>query len=82
MQWHKGFKGTLLTHGFVKGETLDEFELKTVLESVVIYRERLTDISWFTRALNEPIARMANKEDGCSGRFYSPPSMVLTLRAS
>jgi hypothetical protein len=82
IQWHKGFNGTLLTHSFVKDEALDEFELKTVIDSIAVYRERLTDISWFMRALNEPIARMANKEDGCTGRFYSPPSMALTLRAS
>jgi hypothetical protein len=33
-------------------------------------------------SLSEPIARQVNKEDGCTGRFYSLPSMVLTLRAS
>jgi hypothetical protein len=32
--------------------------------------------------LNEYIAREANKEDKCTRRFYSLPSMALNLRAS
>jgi hypothetical protein len=43
---------------------------------------RLYDISWLMRNLNEYIAREANKEDKCTGRFYSLPSMALTLLAS
>jgi hypothetical protein len=42
----------------------------------------LYDISWLMRNLNEYIAREANKEDKCIGRFYSLPSLALTLRAS
>ena len=34
------------------------------------WRARLWNLSWMMRALNEFIARRANKEDGVSGRFW------------
>ncbi|GAC15509.1 transposase [Aliiglaciecola lipolytica] len=42
----------------------------TLSSTVSIYRQRLYDISWFMRELNEPIARQANKEDDCTGHFW------------
>jgi hypothetical protein len=34
------------------------------------YRARLWDLSWYMRVLNESISRMANAEDGVTGRFW------------
>jgi hypothetical protein len=39
-------------------------------ERLTVLRERLGNLSWFMRCLSEPIARRANREDDCSGRFW------------
>jgi len=37
---------------------------------ICTYRSRLNSISWFMKSLNEWISRKANKEDGCTGKFW------------
>jgi len=39
-------------------------------EKVQMWRDRLADLSWFMRCLNESISRRANKEDNCTGHFW------------
>ena len=69
-RWHQLFKGTLFTQQFMNSENLSTVIINCVNETAEIYRKRLMDISWFMRALNEPIARRANFEDNCTGRFW------------
>ncbi|MFT3806834.1 transposase [Arenimonas sp.] len=44
--------------------------LMTQPERLQRIRSRLSDLSWLMKCLAEPIARAANGEDGCKGRFW------------
>lgn len=69
-RWMRLFNGNVVINRFLNGECKCQGELDKVQETISIWRERLSDISWFMRCLNETIARMANQEDMCTGRFW------------
>src|SRR5690606_37486496 len=69
-RWRTLFAGPLLVQRLVAGESLHDAELAAVDSVVQTWRSRLADISWFMRCLNEYVARLANAEDGCTGRFW------------
>jgi hypothetical protein len=71
-RWSRLFKGPLLLQRLLKeGESaLSEAELDAIREQIAVYRQRLADLSWFMKSLNEFIARKANEEDQVKGHFW------------
>ena len=69
-RWLKLFRGNVLIDRYLLGECHSAGELDKVKDIIAEWRSRLSDISWFMRCLNESIARQANAEDKCTGRFW------------
>lgn len=45
-------------------------DLASDAQRLDVLRARLVNLGWFMKALIEPLARMANKEDECQGTFW------------
>ncbi|MDK1286829.1 transposase [Pseudoalteromonas umbrosa] len=70
LRWCKLYKGSLLTDKYLLGKILTETEQLFVSELIEKWRARLYDISWYMKNLNEYIAKKANKEDNCTGKYW------------
>ncbi|MCB1755670.1 MAG: transposase [Gammaproteobacteria bacterium] len=69
-RWHRVYNGTFLSQKFATGQALSKDEMSVLKRDAAVWKERLICVSWFMRALNEPIARAANQEDNCTGKFF------------
>ena len=69
-RWQRLFSLPLLLQNFLKGEAQDAATKRVVASLILELRSRLHDLSWYMRCLNESIARHANAEDDCTGRFW------------
>ena len=69
-RWSKLYSLPPIVACWQKGELRSDVQKDVVLSIITEWRNRLSSISWFMRCLNEFIARKANKEDKCKGRFW------------
>jgi len=70
LRWMQLFKGHVLVDRWLSDIKTTQAETDKALEFIAIWRERLYDLGWYMRCLNESIAVQANKEDNCKGRFW------------
>jgi REP element-mobilizing transposase RayT len=71
VRWLSVFPGQRLEELYLAQPT--DVQVQTLVsdaDKLAVIRRRLSDISWFMRALAEPIARSANREDECTGHFW------------
>jgi REP element-mobilizing transposase RayT len=74
--WSDGEVATRWVHLFPPREDSEdaiEHKRQRLLDDparLSVIRRRLGSLSWLMRCLVEPIARRANREDGCKGRFW------------
>jgi REP element-mobilizing transposase RayT len=68
-QWEKLFSVPVLVQQYKEGtdSAAVAIEAKKIIAA---WRTRLMDISWYMRSVNEHLARRANEEDRCTGRFW------------
>jgi REP element-mobilizing transposase RayT len=69
-RWTRLFKGPRYIQQWKSGAQLSEFERMVSLSHIKRFRDELANISKFMACLNQSIARRANIEDGCTGRFW------------
>lgn len=69
-RWACLYKGPAVFQKALSNQAMQPHEHTLLTDLLANYRSRLVSLSWFMKCLNEPIARMANQEDNCTGHFW------------
>lgn len=69
-RWQRLFRGPPFLDRYLHHQALTSDEQAQLDALIPRWTERLLSLSWFERCLNEYLARRANAEDGCKGRFW------------
>lgn len=69
-RWGRLYRGPDLLQRYLSGEVFAEHDKEQLDTLINTWRVRLSCLSHFMASLNYVIALRANKEDGCTGRFW------------
>lgn len=69
-RWSELYHLPPLVEGFLENNSNGIAGADAAIKIINSYRERLTDLSWLMKNINEYIARKSNKEDSCKGHFW------------
>ncbi len=69
-RWKQIYAWPQIVSDWYDGESQSQAVLDQTLQIIGTWRERLYELGWFMRSINESIARSANAEDKCTGHFW------------
>lgn len=70
LRWLRVFPGQRMEEHLADPTDTEVEMLANNAQRIAEIRTRMSNISWFMRSLCEPIARLANRQDDCTGRFW------------
>ena len=79
LRWLRIFPGRRIDEQLAEPTTNDVETLANNAERILAIRTRLSNPSWFMKALCEPIARLANKQDEATGHFWEGRFKALAI---